>query len=211
MTMWSPLKLKADEAVFFLEQLRAHTRYPRLFLYYLSAFLTSARSVTFHLQKQFVAGEPEKLYEPLRAEMLSDAVCSFFVKLRNEVEKEGYPTLRVEQLAERKSKDASTSVWYLLSGCTLSNDQSDSGLDFLEKLIRTEWELTSMRGPPAHISYRWSFPDYPGGSTEVSVACEDFIRRLWQFIFEFRNRWEAINDPDAWEKKFGTFLGLGSK
>jgi hypothetical protein len=64
--MWSALKLKTDEAEFFCGQLRAHTRYPRMFLYYLSAYLTSARSVTFHMQKQFVAGEPEKVYEPLR-------------------------------------------------------------------------------------------------------------------------------------------------
>ncbi|MFZ5491546.1 MAG: hypothetical protein ACOY6E_03460 [Pseudomonadota bacterium] len=181
-----------------------------MFLYYLSAYLTSARSVTFHMQKQFVAGEPEKVYEPLRKEILSDEVCRYFVGLRNEVEKEGYPTIHVKQFVERKGRNDGASTWYALSSCTLFSAKSETNLDFLEQSIRLEWELTSMSGPPAHIMYMWTFPDYPNGATDVVVACEAFQKRLWQFVFEFRSKWEERNDPDAWAAKFEKFLRSSS-
>jgi hypothetical protein len=206
--MWFQLKLKADEATYFFEQLRAHTRQPRLFLYYLSAFLTSARSVTFHLQKQFTHNDPGKVYDTLRQEMLSDKVCDYFIDLRNEVEKRGYPSLVVKQIVERKGKDSDKSVWYELGAFILFGEQDDeSGLDFLERLLRHEWELVSLSGPPTHIVYRWFFPDYPSGEKDVVVACENFNKRLWQFLVEFRARWEKINDPKAWDKKFDVFIG----
>ena len=48
---WFAINLKLDESRFFSEQIRAHQRYHKLMFFYISAFLSSARSVTFHMQK----------------------------------------------------------------------------------------------------------------------------------------------------------------
>ena len=64
-----------------------------------------------------------------------------------------------------------------------------------------------MSGPLAHITYQWYFPNYPGGPKEVIEACEEHIRRLWPFIYEFRMEWEAANDPGALDRKLDILFG----
>lgn len=202
--MWIPLKLKIQEAHFFAEQLRAHTRYPQPFLFYLSAFLSSARSVTFHIQKQFSAPGKE-VYDRLRSDLLSDEVCNYFVDLRNRSEKEGYPPVSLALLASHENPESGKLVWYqnaqghLFSG---RDDDEDAGLEFVQRILKTDWDLTSLSGPPVELRYVWKFPDFPGGETDVVTACEAFAERLWRFVAHFRAEWESAHDPDSYTKKF---------
>jgi len=173
-----------------------------LFLFYLSAFLSSARSVTFHLQKQFSApGKAE--YEQLKNEMLSDEVAKYFVELRNTVEKEGYPPLVVGQLVAYRNAQTGQKEWTFYASTTTLFEKSDGSTNFLplESLIRHDWETKSISQPPVQIEYRWQFPDFPGGPKEVPAACRDFSERLWEFVFKFRALWEAEHDKEAtWRK-----------
>src|SRR5688572_30574228 len=107
--MWDTLKLKLEEASFFAGQLAGFTRHPKVFLFHLSAFLTSARSVTFHLQKQLSASG-KKQYEALRDAILADEEAGYFVQARNRAEKEGYPSVSVAQLVAYED-EAGKLVW----------------------------------------------------------------------------------------------------
>ena len=88
-------------------------------------------------------------------------------------------------MAERIAEDRS--IWYSLGDCRLCDDQSDTGLGFRERLKTNGMGV----GEYEHITYQWSFPNYPGGSKRVIMACEEHVRRLWRFIYEFWMKWET--------------------
>lgn len=206
--MWTQLKLKADEADYFCQQMCAHEKHPRIFLFYLSAFLTSSRSLTFHLQKQFKHKDTEKTYEKLREELLNNPECKYFVDLRNHIEKEGYPPIQVNFLVARKVEDSGNLVWYQLAGCGLFGGNEEVGFEFLDNLVRTEWDHASMSGIPAKIKYTYNFIGYPEERKSVTKACEEFMERLWYFIAKFRSEWESHNDPETWDRKFDAWLSV---
>ncbi len=205
--MWTPLKLKIDETTYFLDQLRAHIRFPKLFLFYLSAFLSSARSVTFHMQKQFSAKEKE-LYERLRTEMLNDEVCDYFVEKRNHIEKRGYPPLSLSLLVAYKNEITGELAWYQIAGCHLFSGEIDEGLEFVDEFLPRAWDGASLSGTPERIEYEWKFPDFPSEATDVTAGCEEYAQRLWRFVAKFRTLWETENDPNAHEKKFAKWFRL---
>jgi hypothetical protein len=80
------------------------------------------------------------------------------------------------------------------------SDGSESFLP-LESLIKHDWETKSASQPPVQIEYVWTFPDFPGGAKNVSLACREFSDRLWEFVFKFRALWEEEHDKEAvWRK-----------
>ena len=74
------------------DQVKTHLRYVKPLLFFLSDFLSGARSVPFHIRKQIVPSVAGglQLYEAALAQSLSDPVCRYFINRRNESEKEGY-------------------------------------------------------------------------------------------------------------------------
>jgi hypothetical protein len=151
--MWTSLKLKVDETDFFLAQLRASRRYPRQFLFYLSAFLSSARSVTFHLQRVLSDKDPKALYRELQERLLADEVCSYFKNLRNRSEKEGYPPLTVEFLAGHRNMNTGEIVWWPKEGHYNIRWDSPESMEGLDRLLRNEWSIASMDAAPAKVLY----------------------------------------------------------
>jgi len=208
--MWTQLKLKADEAEYFCKQMNAHEKHPRLFLFYLSAFITSSRSITFHLQKQFKHIDIDKTYETLRDELLNNKMCGFFIDLRNHIEKEGYPPILVNFLVARKEKHTGNLFWTTLASGNLFSGQEDQGMVFLDNLIKKEWDLGSMSGIPAQIKYVYNFVGYPDDCperrTSVVDACQELIDTLWYFIAQFRDEWESKNDKNALDKKLEKWM-----
>jgi hypothetical protein len=203
--MWTRLKLKVDESSYFLEQMRAHVRHPRIFLFYLTAFLSSSRSVTWHLQKVFKKHGADTTYKRLREEMLADEICKYFVKLRNYIEKEGYPPLGVEFIVGYKSQTGKM-VWYQKAGGAVFGAESKDDFAFLDRILKNEWDFASMGGIPAQIVYRWRFGDHPEGRKDVVDACKDYFDRLWYFVASFREVVEPIIEPDALDRKIDLFL-----
>jgi len=204
--MWDQLKLKADEAGYFCQQMYAHEKHPRIYLFYMSAFLTSARSLTFHLQKQFKKRDTQKTYEKLRDELLNNNECKYFVELRNHTEKEGYPPVKVNFLVARKAENTGNLVWYQHAGCSLFGEEEHAGFKFLDNLIRAEWDHASMSGIPAQIKYTYNFIGYPEERKSATKACQEFMETLWYFLAKFRDEWESHNDPESWDKKFDSWL-----
>jgi hypothetical protein len=176
------LKLKMDEVFFFLEQMRAHTRYPRVFLFYVSAFLSSARAVTFILQKQMSDNKP--LYRSLQEEMLSDEQCSYLVDARNETQKRGYLPMRVDMTVRNEDSGQATTI----AGCGMFGRDEEAGLDFVEQLIRHEWDVVGPGRTADIIEYVWWLPDFPGDNRELISVCTEHANRLSNFLREFQLR-----------------------
>jgi len=91
---------KLLEAEFFLGQLRSSERFSFEARCYFSAFVSSARSVTFALQKTLngVEGFAE-WYEHARGELRADALAPYFVEIRNDVVHKGVNPLNQVTLA----------------------------------------------------------------------------------------------------------------
>jgi hypothetical protein len=193
---WIGIKLKVREAQFFADQMRAYTTHPELFLFYLGAFLSSARSVTFHLQKQFAASGKD-IYLRLRSELLAGDIAVFLVNLRNYAEKEAYPQLWVQLFVRHDPIGESEAQWTLAASSLLFSDPNNSGLSFLRRIIENEWDHASFARPPLELRYVWMFPNFPGGSRDVLVVCSQFVLRLWEFVARFRAAWEQEHEPDA--------------
>jgi len=75
---------KFDEAAYFYNGMLAHRNNPVVFPYYLSAFVSALRSVTFYLQKQYAheAGFQE-WYAKKQEEMKADPVLRLLHDKRN--------------------------------------------------------------------------------------------------------------------------------
>jgi hypothetical protein len=183
---WSPLKLKVREAQFFANQLRAHTNQPQLFLFYLSAFLSSARSISFHLQKKF-AHTDKDVYQKLSREVLQNQQAKFFKETRNFSEKEGYPPLKVDLLSATFNHTTGNLVWRRKKSVSLfEKPDDDDGLRSLNAILEDDWELIGFHKSQVALAYKWTFSKYPDGPRDVVTTCEEFGQLLWAFLVKFR-------------------------
>lgn len=81
---------KVAEADFYIQKMKSCDSFEREFSYYLSAFISAARSVTFTLQ--YVMSEYPNFsdwYPERQARLKADKLARFFVTLRNESQKRG--------------------------------------------------------------------------------------------------------------------------
>ena len=75
---------KIQEAEYFLNQMNKFFEDDDIFDYTLSAFLSAARSITLHMQKQYCdGGDFDKWYNPRRIEMSNDRELKHLNKTRN--------------------------------------------------------------------------------------------------------------------------------
>ncbi len=80
----NPTQHKAREAEFHLQQAKKHYQSDEEFAFYLSAFLSAARNITFHMQKQYGKQEffPE-WYSAERTQMEADSDLQYLKNARN--------------------------------------------------------------------------------------------------------------------------------
>lgn len=84
------------KARFFLNQAElCETSDREAFEAYLAAAIVFARSITFHIQKEY-RHQPnfENWYSHHEAKMRDDPICKFFIEKRNLIVKEGIPSLK---------------------------------------------------------------------------------------------------------------------
>lgn len=200
--MFEALKLKLEETSFFAGQLAAYTRHPKIFLFHLSAFLTSARAVTLHLQAQFDVAKKEP-YISLREELLTDETAKFLLDTRNRVAHKGYPSLAIAQIVLEKAPETGEIVHTMLASRPL---EGAKGLAELEEMQRHDWDDRGNFHPPIQIEYAWLFADLPGGDQEVGEVCRAFADRLWHFVYRFRDAWEREHDKGASWRRANAFI-----
>jgi len=83
--MRNPTRQKLGEAEHFLELMKEHLDDDIRFSYYFSAFLSAARSITFHLQKQYSSyANFSDWYYPYQEEMKDDKELKYLHELRVE-------------------------------------------------------------------------------------------------------------------------------
>lgn len=95
-------RFKLDEAKFFYEQMKSNLQDRAKFLYFLDAFLSAARAVTFVFQKargkvdEFII----KWYDNKVYEWKNDKVMRFFIEIRNISVKEHAPKMQTTAAAD---------------------------------------------------------------------------------------------------------------
>lgn len=176
---WFTISFKLDEAQYFLEQIRANRRYQKLMFFYLSAFLSSARSVTFHIQELLAhlpnAAGAKKRYRELRSELLSDPISKFFIERRNVSEKKGYPPVSFSLLKRHRDIETGQDIWTEIAHQGPLHITARE-LDSVESsLLRGAEPIFPGQGVPVSLEPRWSWDDYPGKSKEVVSACEEYL------------------------------------
>jgi hypothetical protein len=188
---WSALRLKHEEAEYFLGQMAANTRHPKLFLFHLSAFLSSARSLTFHVQKIASNIGRMDLYEQLRQKMLSDELCRFFVNSRNQSEKESFLDLAFECIV-------SGNIWngnpHEVSVANRRLRLSSEGtFDTINDALMTDWDRAFQylgNSDAFDVRPRWYFCNAPlvesDGTNDALDICAAYLKRLWRFLVAFR-------------------------
>ena len=183
---WFPIYLKQDEAQFFLDELKAHQKYPKLLLFYLSAFLSSARSITFHIQNQIVpnAANGRVIYDNAVKELLGDDVSKYFINLRNTSEKQIYLPLGFRLYRTEYEVDDPRNVWTQLGASVPSSTPSVEHMTTLEELLT---KTASWHGTP-HIQTEWYLDDFSGAEQELTDACKTYLASLRSFVDEFRHR-----------------------
>ena len=182
--LWLPVYLKLEEAMLFLGNLRTHTRFPKLVLFYSAAFLSAARSITFHIEKQITPAfrDGKARYDELREKYLSGESARFFVELRNLSEHQMYVPLRFEMM-EKYPDDQSDKVIYVMRASAAPSSPSKHHFGWLEDVLNTEW--TSYTQP------RWIIDDFPGGKKELCEACEEYLTVLQKFVEVLRQSLES--------------------
>lgn len=195
---WSALRLKHEEADYFLSQMNANVRHPKLFLFYLSAFLSSARSLTFHIQKLASNIGKRENYESLREQLLSDELCNFFVNLRNRTEKEGFLELAFEctvssELRQSRDNEMAVAMRSLRVG-------SSGTFEYINDALMSDWEkvfqyLGSIEA--FNVQPRWYFYNAPNVAPECNsdalAVSREYLERLWHFLVKFRLETEALD------------------
>ena len=144
---WLPIYLKLDEAQFFLDELKAHQKYPKLLLFYFSAFLSSARSITFHIQNQIVPNfsNGRVIYDSIVQELLGDNISKYFISLRNISEKQIYPPLGFRLYWTSFDMDDARTVWTQIGWSVAPSSPSVAHMTTLEEFLT---RTASWQGSP---------------------------------------------------------------
>lgn len=177
--LWRAIYLKLEETQFFLDQVKAHQRYPKPMFFCLSAFLSSARSVTFHIQKQILpkVADGRRIYDAMRERLLNDTLCAAFVELRNLSEKEMYPDV-VFTIRQPFRNGQGGEEWP--KSCALAVSVT-GGLDRIEK------ELDRIYPEGSRVQVVWEIHGIKGHAVwELIPACEQYLVNLRTFVEELR-------------------------
>ena len=161
-------KVKLDEAKYFYDQMVSEINYQRHFLYNLSAFLSTARSVLLYALEE-VTGTPKQIwYDDY---MRSSQVLSFFKEKRD-------ANIHAEPVKVQPHYNMQmTNVVYISDSLTLQMANvlgivSDSDSDL---------ESDPIQVSPSMASIQYTFVDWQG-TEDVFSLCQMYLDELERFV-----------------------------
>lgn len=191
----SETRFKLDEARFFYEQMRLSLQDRTKFLYFLDAFLSTARAVTWVFQKARGKVEESLMvwYDTTITEWKGNEIMRFFIEMRNISVKEHTPKMQTtaavdfhitvtigESLAIKKvSPDGS--VQQVASSSPKTTEESDKKQQTASTTARI-------------VSY--SFFELPKGFSEdpdVIALCGKYLDMLEAFVTEAESKVSIID------------------
>jgi len=162
------VEVKVYEADFFLEKLK-ESKNPFEARYYLSAFVSAARSITFALQASMpdVNGFPE-WYKNKQESMRQNTLAKFFVSARNESQKLG--------------------IYHIDSGAYITEADGTKRIKFFfSDLVR------EVKNPREHIIKQGSIVNVQ--QEDIATICERYMAMLVELIYECFKTFGPIIDP----------------
>jgi hypothetical protein len=168
---------KLDEAKYFLEQIKSNIENDRALKHNLSAFLSSARSITFVLQNEY-SDNPNfgTWYAKKQEEMRNDNLLSFFVNKRNYVVKEN----SITPIKQRIITISDVGTAY--ESVTVMKKNPDG----TEVVSQSTEQIAGAHIKPkdTEVEVKWFFEDYP--DKDIITLCEDYLGKLIQILGEAR-------------------------
>jgi hypothetical protein len=181
-------KDKLEEASYFLSQMRRSYVDVKEFIFNMNAFLSSARSVTLVLQKEFEHNPDfEAWYSKKQKEMKEDKIMDFFVKNRDvSIHEEGMPRFRGSvktMYAIPHPKDNKKQI-YVRAETKVSRDAKGTA----SYLVSPYSSITgkTMYKPIYSIVESWEFETGPEGyqGKDILWLCGMYYGKLEQLLRE---------------------------
>ena len=186
---------KVLEAEYFLDRMRLNTANPQVLKFNLSAFVSAARSVTLHLQKEATwKPEHEAWYEAHRGELASDPTCRFFKELRN---------------AELHVRSTTTHAKGVSAVFTISSNPATSEVPrpavvhgepvSLVPVVGVVHPVASAEPGLAFQVWSWEFEARPG--EDLFALCGQYAAVLKSFVARFETFRMLPPPHDWWDKQ----------
>ncbi|GGG21602.1 hypothetical protein [Paenibacillus abyssi] len=199
--LWSSIRLKYEEAEFFLKQLNAHQREPKLFYFYLSAFISSAGKLVLLLERKAEELNKKGLCEHLQKNILSGNETNYFVDLCNSLETEAYPNVVYRQQIGIQQQKGGNLVWYVNYTGEIDHANESNPFESVYSVMQKEWSLAHQIGQNSEryeFQFRWVFvghPDgfQPDGSIDALTACDVYLKKIWSFLVNIRREFEKLS------------------
>jgi hypothetical protein len=165
-----------DQAKYFFEQMKLNVKDQNAFKHNLGAFLSSARSVTFVLQKEYAEDERfQKWYSEKQEDMRKDKLLRFFLDKRDYVIHESpiEPKGKVF-ITVYDTLTASESVTVTL--------KKPNGTEQI--VYQTPEQETALSTKPreTETGYQWFFEDCP--EKDILSLCEEYLKKLGDILEE---------------------------
>jgi hypothetical protein len=177
-------KEKLEETLYFLLQMRHNYIDRKQFIYTMNAFLNSARSVTFTLQKEFADNPRFKAWYPQKKkEMKEDKLMSFFKNLRDvSVHEKGSPqhslSVKTAYIFPKGKMFQADTVGYSERKYS-DEDKAEMGV------FRVMFE-GKMLEPVYTLITDWQFEKAPEGyeGKDILALCTEYYHKLRKLIEE---------------------------
>jgi hypothetical protein len=169
---------KLEESKYFLDRTRENINSRKYFSFNLSAFLSSTRSVTWVMQKEFRhCNGFDKWYEDERTQMKKDPQCKFIVDKRDVTvhERTIMPNKKVSvNIKEKKIMvNESVNVKVIRNGNVISESTS---------IPRHSIEIPDINEKEKEYSISRFFMEYP--DDDLLKVCEQYLGKLGELVEE---------------------------
>ena len=184
-------RFKLEEAKFFYEQMKLNFQDRTKFLYYLDAFLCSARSVTLVFQKaRGKADDLMKWYNSKVEEWKNNKIINLFRELRNVSVHENVPETGTTSVITISSNAILTSA-----KAVIERISPDGKIERSETLpqMRTKQIKKEEHAPIKPQIVRYFFHELPNWFDEnpdVMLLCRKYLDELDKFVTEAKERCE---------------------
>lgn len=180
------IRFRLEEAKFFYQQMELNLQNRTKFVYFLDAFLASARSVSHVFKKEFKNANPEliKWYESKVREWKNNKVMKFFVGIRNISLKEHTPKMKTTATVSF-GVDA-----VLVDRVSVTKVSPDDTLEqaeispYVHKRQNREKEQKTSTSPKV-VSYSFhELPKWFDENPDVMRLCKTYLDELEKFVAE---------------------------
>jgi len=168
---------KLEEAFYFFNQMKENVDNKDNFKFNLSAFLSSARSITLFLQEEF-NGNPrfEEWYPHKQDEMRANSLMKFCKETRNDevhvkrVDVEGH-----HEVSFTDTVGVTDTVQYILHRADGTIEKSET--------IPPEIKPNKVKNS-SNFKYRWYFTDFNDGEKDIIQLCLEYYNELRKILIE---------------------------